>query len=893
MAVEPHVSVEAHFAQRLAANEKKIRDKAIKKLRRWLELRSAKNKDVFSESDFLKIWKGLHYCLWMQDKPLIQEELAENVSRLVHVFGTVDVSMLFFKVFLLTEAREWNGIDRWRLDKFMMLVRQMVRQSLILLKSHSWKGLLVTKFKSVLMETVLSTSESNTPDGLTIHLADLYLTELSSVGQDQLTEEQVWQLLEPFFLYIAKAKNMTIVQRVVSRIFDPIFNETLSSKLRDKGRANNGEESDEDENTVVNEDGDGEQEMEEPTLKLKFDCGLLADRLFKIGSAKECAGRNRALIYSLVKKFRDLSEGMLPKGDLDDHTEDITQADVASAVHRMQRFESGSIRKKGKKRKLEKNADDVDKNVENIKENGADCSPLRESEADNLTETSQNVDKKQRKKEKNKMHEKVDKKRRKSESADKNKMSGILDENQAKSEANDINISLDNVDKKRRKSRVDRNETLETVKRKRKKSEAMDDAIFQNVNTKQETTVEENTFENGSTSKASEHTIRTGTFEIVNKKQKKTAVQNTTFENENRKQKKSDDSDKVNKKRRKSEPGLDTLELLHKGKWKMSSKSFSHPANIEEYGQGETCAVVTLDHSKTKKKNKMSSQSFSHPPNVEEYALDHSKTKKKKKMSSQSFSHPPNVEEHGQGEPCVVTLDHSKTKKKKKVTSQSFSHPPNMEEFGQGEPCTVVTLNHSKTKKKKKMSSIEIKEQKQGVSTSPKTKPEKEVSFITRATPSASAFHVVENDEVEIWVPNKKYKGKLKQNEAKEKFSSSFAAFEKNPTTPTALVRKSVSSMKTPKTDPKKIKKVNIAEVPASVPANAKHVSFNMKKNRALDFQDSIKVSPGSPFNPNQKPNQGILRSSPLASSTPYRKKSNKKQSYGKSMNRSTAADFF
>jgi len=27
---------------------------------------------VFGNDEFLKVWKGLHYCLWMTDKPLIQ-----------------------------------------------------------------------------------------------------------------------------------------------------------------------------------------------------------------------------------------------------------------------------------------------------------------------------------------------------------------------------------------------------------------------------------------------------------------------------------------------------------------------------------------------------------------------------------------------------------------------------------------------------------------------------------------------------------------------------------------------------------------------------------------------------------------------------------------------------
>jgi len=26
----------------------------------------------FTEEDLLKIWKGLHYCVWMSDKPLVQ-----------------------------------------------------------------------------------------------------------------------------------------------------------------------------------------------------------------------------------------------------------------------------------------------------------------------------------------------------------------------------------------------------------------------------------------------------------------------------------------------------------------------------------------------------------------------------------------------------------------------------------------------------------------------------------------------------------------------------------------------------------------------------------------------------------------------------------------------------
>ena len=60
--------------------------------------------------------------MWMSDKPLVQEELAESLGSLVRCFDhDVPVAMQFFKAFLVTMGNEWFGIDRWRLDKFMMV----------------------------------------------------------------------------------------------------------------------------------------------------------------------------------------------------------------------------------------------------------------------------------------------------------------------------------------------------------------------------------------------------------------------------------------------------------------------------------------------------------------------------------------------------------------------------------------------------------------------------------------------------------------------------------------------------------------------------------------------------------------------------------------------------
>ena len=76
------VSPEILFAQKLAANDPTIRNRAVKKLKKWLTVRN----ELMTGEEILRIWKGLHYCFWMSDKPLVQEELAESISSLIHCF---------------------------------------------------------------------------------------------------------------------------------------------------------------------------------------------------------------------------------------------------------------------------------------------------------------------------------------------------------------------------------------------------------------------------------------------------------------------------------------------------------------------------------------------------------------------------------------------------------------------------------------------------------------------------------------------------------------------------------------------------------------------------------------------------------------------------------------
>lgn len=77
-----------------------------------------------------------------------QEELAEKISAMVHCFEAApDTATLFISGFFATMGREWVGLDRFRLDKFMMLTRRFVRQTFVFARKANWSSGVVDKVR--------------------------------------------------------------------------------------------------------------------------------------------------------------------------------------------------------------------------------------------------------------------------------------------------------------------------------------------------------------------------------------------------------------------------------------------------------------------------------------------------------------------------------------------------------------------------------------------------------------------------------------------------------------------------------------------------------------------------------------------------------------------------
>ncbi|XP_012300215.2 ribosomal RNA processing protein 1 homolog B [Aotus nancymaae] len=329
---------EIQFAQRLASSEKGIRDRAVKKLRQYISVKTQRETGGFSQEELLKIWKGLFYCMWVQDEPLLQEELANTISQLVHAVNNSAAQHLFIQTFWQTMNREWKGIDRLRLDKYYMLIRLVLRQSFEVLKRNGWEESRIKVFLDVLMKEVLC-PESQSPNGVRFHFIDIYLDELSKVGGKELLADQNLKFIDPFCKVAAKTKDHGLVRTIARGVFEAIADqspfvpeepvEEQKTKVGDGDLS--AEETPENEATLrralskkktalgkshSRKDGlsdesgrDGCGTFEDSGPLLQFDYKAVADRLLEMTNRKNTPPFNRKRLSKLIKKFQDLSEG--------------------------------------------------------------------------------------------------------------------------------------------------------------------------------------------------------------------------------------------------------------------------------------------------------------------------------------------------------------------------------------------------------------------------------------------------------------------------------------------------------------------------------------------------------------------------------------------------------
>ncbi|XP_036707477.1 ribosomal RNA processing protein 1 homolog A [Balaenoptera musculus] len=323
---------EIQLAQRLAGNEQVTRDRAVRKLRKYIVARTQRAEGGFTHDELLKVWKGLFYCMWMQDKPLLQEELGRTISQLIHAFQTTEAQHLFLQTFWQTMNREWMGIDRLRLDKFYVLMRLVLHESLKALKTRGWDERQTEQLLELLMTEILH-PDSQAPNGVKSHFIEIFLEELTKVGARELTADQNLRFIGPFCTVAARTQDSLVLHNITRGVFEaiveqaPLAIEELMNELEEEEEERDGDTPSREppEGSVSGAEpdpgkeqaGDDEEEEEDSAgTILQFDYEAVANRLFEMASRQDTPPQNRKRLYKVIRKLQALSEGLFPEDDI-------------------------------------------------------------------------------------------------------------------------------------------------------------------------------------------------------------------------------------------------------------------------------------------------------------------------------------------------------------------------------------------------------------------------------------------------------------------------------------------------------------------------------------------------------------------------------------------------
>lgn len=293
-------SAEINFARRLAATDPKKRRAAVKGLNDWLRARAqAAEAGMLPVLEVRKLWRGLFFCMWLADKEPVQADLAAKLGALVHAFDAPGAVHVWVTVLGRTLREEWGKIDKYRVDKFYVLIRHALREVFGWLAAREWSEALVAVVSDALHEGLL---QHPRPNGIRLHVADVLLDEVFAAvqrGSDGFDTDVLMLLLEPVFEELASTGDRAFFQRATTAVVLGLL-------------------------------------VQDSSATADIELPLVRERIFELASSPETRDRHRTELYEAHKAFqRATADAVLATGmEVDGEAEPEPEAEAVEPARK-------------------------------------------------------------------------------------------------------------------------------------------------------------------------------------------------------------------------------------------------------------------------------------------------------------------------------------------------------------------------------------------------------------------------------------------------------------------------------------------------------------------------------------------------------------------------------
>jgi len=183
-----------NFGKFLAHTDKVVRDRGFKRLKRWL----VKHPEL-ERLEYMKVWKGLYFAVWMADKRPVQQELAVNIALLLNDVPQ-EKRTLWIDTFWETMKVSWEKLDVHRVNKYLLLLRIVLAEVFKDLRTSGWQLQEVKDRADVLLRPAPHRTNSASSVGIIMQLTRVLWDELLPQLEQspKASPQAVLALLEPF-----------------------------------------------------------------------------------------------------------------------------------------------------------------------------------------------------------------------------------------------------------------------------------------------------------------------------------------------------------------------------------------------------------------------------------------------------------------------------------------------------------------------------------------------------------------------------------------------------------------------------------------------------------------------------------------------------------------------
>ncbi|KAL9080729.1 MAG: hypothetical protein Q9159_007535 [Coniocarpon cinnabarinum] len=129
-----------------------------------------------------------------------QQRLAQDYASLVTDSLQRQNAVPFIDAFWQTMAREWGGVDSQRLNKYLRLMRLMLRATFQFLGKNGFERHLLEEQNNVMTRIPLNVEDASIPNGMRYHMLDVFVDELEATKDavgDIMNAAIIEQLLKP------------------------------------------------------------------------------------------------------------------------------------------------------------------------------------------------------------------------------------------------------------------------------------------------------------------------------------------------------------------------------------------------------------------------------------------------------------------------------------------------------------------------------------------------------------------------------------------------------------------------------------------------------------------------------------------------------------------------